>query len=112
MSSDGSTSPSRRGKYPQKYFFNLLEINESTMTHGTLSAIRTAASAYGRRYGIWLRVDPAPGGAHVTRMAKPLDKRTRTKLTIEERLTKVEDGVRFVAIMVTKIHKLLEESHE
>lgn len=59
---------------------------------------------------MWLKTEKAPDGAIVvTRVAVPIGSKRKHKVTIEERLQRLEDGQRFIAIMVTKIHKILED---
>lgn len=96
-----------------KYGFEQLQIGESVAIYGKEEAIRTSASEWGRRYGIWLQTRKALDGAIVVqRLEAPTRPTRKRKLSIEERLKQLEDGQRFIAIMVTKIHSLLEKSEE
>lgn len=89
------------------------------LVFGKLINIRTAASMWGRRYGFWLKVIPEKNGARVFRRAEPITVKSRVNLTIEQRLQRIEDGVRFISVLLVKLyqhsndpHKLLENELE
>ncbi len=64
------------GKFEQKYPFDELEIGESITITGIEGNIRSAASMWGRRYGVWLTTEHVDDGVvKVTRIPVPLERR-------------------------------------
>lgn len=95
--------------YRNKYHFEELTIGESIHIIGKIDAIRSSASMWGSRYGIWLRVKKAPQGGIVSRVSDPLHVETKRNLSIAERLSKQEDALRFISLMLIKIKDMIED---
>lgn len=96
-----------------KYNLHLLqEPGESMIIHGDGRLIRTAASMWGTRFGVWFSVNMEDGGYRITRLDAPPKKRLTRDLRLEERMDRMEDALRFNSIMLSKIHKLLQEREE
>lgn len=89
-------------QWPSKYKFNEIEIGESKFVHGQLKLIRGAASMWGRRYSIWLRVKKVPGGGMVTRFAAPIYSRRNEQL-------EVMDALRTLTLLVLDVKNKLED---
>lgn len=86
-----------------KYNFQLLSIGETQFTPGNPARIRSAASNWGRRYGIWLKTESVKDGCNVTRVAEPIRKSSQRKVETEVRLKRIEDGIRFLSVLVVKM---------
>jgi len=68
------------GTWHNKYHFQDLEIGESIEVCGVEQNIRSAASMYGTRYGIWLQCSRIDDGyTKVTRVESPIRPRKRTQ---------------------------------
>lgn len=94
--------------FKKKYPFDEIEIDQTIHLRGKLSAIRSAASMWGTRYGVWLTVAKVEGGAEVTRRATPTKQRS-VRVSLDQRLQRIEDGVRFLSVLTIRLMKKLEE---
>lgn len=81
------------GTWHNKYRFNELEIGESMEVCGIEQNIRSAASAWGTRYGVWLQVSRIDDGyCKVTRISEPIHARKK-ELTKHEQLCERMDAM-------------------
>ncbi len=81
------------GEWHNKYHFQDLEIGESMEVCGVEQNIRSAASMYGTRYGIWLQCSRIDDGyVKVTRIETPLRPRTKT-LSRHDRVVERLDAI-------------------
>jgi hypothetical protein len=81
------------GTWHNKYHFQDLEIGESMEVCGIEQNIRSAASMYGTRYGIWLQCSRIDDGyIKVTRIENPIRQRT-IRLSKHEQLCERLDAV-------------------
>lgn len=87
-------------KWEKKYNFDELNVGESVECIGVESNIRSAASMWGTRYGIWLQVNKIDDGVfRITRMAAPLQprqKRLHRIERIEQRLDAMTNLLRLI----------------
>jgi len=102
-------------RYGKKYYFDHLEIGESMFVAGRASNIATAASTWGTRYGIWLRVKRVEDGAVVTRLDGPIRRRAvetpdRKQLrSVEDSLDELKDAIRALTMLVLQLKTQIEE---
>lgn len=82
----------------KKYYFNELEVGESMEVVGIEGNIRTAASNWGTRYGVWLQVEKIDDGVmKVTRIDEPISpKRLSQYERLEERMDAMASLLRLV----------------
>jgi hypothetical protein len=67
----------------QRYPFNSLAIGESIVITGVEGNIRSAASMWGRRYGVWLSTERIDDGVvKVTRIPVPVSRRDFGRLEV------------------------------
>lgn len=97
-------SRSADGNWNKKYDFETLELGETKFYSGNPKAIRTSASMWGRRYGVFLhtKVD-GNRGCWVTRAEAPRRESSRRQLSIEQRLKRIEDSQRFICVILCKL---------
>ena len=90
-------SINKSGIFPKKYSYDQLEIGESMEVTGIEGNIRSAASMWGTRFGIWLSVTKIDDGImKVTRVNLPrLDKHSRMD-KLEKRVDAISDLLRLV----------------
>lgn len=93
MESHGETLKKEQSNitWGKSYEFNKLEVGESVEVVGIEGNIRSAASNWGTRYGVWLRVEKIDDGVvRVTRYDSPISQK---KLSQYERLEARLDAV-------------------
>ena len=80
-------------KWEKKYHFDELNIGESVEVCGVESNIRSAASMWGTRYGVWLQVTRIDDGyCRVTRLEAPVKYRQK-QLTKHEQVCERLDAI-------------------
>ncbi len=89
--------------FKRKYDFQTLDIGETQFFHGKIERIRSAASMWGTRYGVWLKVTRVPNGADVTRVESSFSTQRKVHVGINERLKRIEDGIRFLSLLVIQL---------
>lgn len=97
---------------PNKYHFEELEIGESKTyicEEVNEHALRQAATNWGTRYGFWLSVVKADDGYMVTRLEGPPTRKKVRNLLLQERMKRMEDGIRFLSVMVVQVKGMIEE---
>jgi hypothetical protein len=93
-------------------FHELTSLGDSiTLPRGcyNIARIRTAASNYGRRHGVWLEVSNVPDGIRIVRIAVPPSDKIGDRDSLSSRVRRIEDGVRFLCVTMIQIKNLLEE---
>ena len=83
----------RSGKFVPKYHFADLDVGESMVVVGNWTNIRSAAAAWGRRYGVWLSTHKiADKEIEVTRLdgPKPIRHGARMRPTHRQRQDQVD----------------------
>lgn len=84
---------SRDGLWEKKYHYEELKIGESIEVTGVEGNIRSAATMWGTRYGIWLQVAKIDDGVmRVTRIEAPLRERKK-KITRDALLDAKLDAI-------------------
>lgn len=96
--------------FKRKYDFAELEVGETKTFLGRLANIRSAASMWGTRYGVWLKVKKAPSGAEVTRVATSFSPQRTVRVTLDQRLQRIEDGIRFLSLLTIQLKKQIDET--
>jgi hypothetical protein len=97
-----------------KYQFETLEIGETMFVPGKLTAIRTSASMWGTRYGIWLRVRAVQDGAMVERVesAPGWQRGTHAQKKIRsvmDQLHEQKDALRAISLLLIQVLTILKE---
>lgn len=88
-----------------KYGFKNFHVGETTVFPLVYKNIRSAATMYGTRYGVWFNVEKRPDGFYVTRIEAPPSNKSKRKEALDIRLKRIEDGVRFCSIILVKLQK-------
>lgn len=82
------------GTWHNKYHFQDLEIGESMEVCGIEQNIRSAASEWGTKYGIWLQCSKIDDGyVKVTRISTPLRTRVSPGISKHQQLCERLDAV-------------------
>lgn len=97
----------------KKYHFDQLEIDDYAIMSGDGPNIRSSASTWGRRYGIWLSVTKHGKKWKITRLPGPLNfKREaehRRYISLEEAINKQHDALRTLTLLVLGLKKTIEQ---
>lgn len=90
-------------RYSNKYQFHLLDIGDSMFVPGRLENIRSAASMWGKRQSIWLRVVRAESGATVTRTEGPITK-------VRNQQLEIMNALRTLTLLVLEMKQKMEDA--
>ncbi len=109
MESAGETSKkalSDDGTWHNKYHFQDLAIGESMEVCGVEQNIRSAASMYGTRYGIWLQCSRIDDGyVKVTRIETPLRFRKRILSRHDRMLERLDAMAELLRLILEKLNE-------
>ncbi len=76
---------------------------------GQESHLRAAACMMGTRFGIWLSVRKVKQGFDVTRLDVPPSLGRKRKIAVEDRIKRVEEGVRFLCVLLVEVKAMIED---
>lgn len=100
----------KKGFPAKKYFFEALEMWESTEVVGSYLRLYNNCFAIGQRKGIWLKCEKIDNGARITRVpSSPYKPRIDKNKDVKEQLKDLKDALRFISIIVIRIDKKLNE---
>ena len=90
-----------------KYPFDGLQIGESVEVVGVEGNIRSSASMWGTRYGIWLQCEKIDDGRiKVTRIDTPVNYKKK------KRIDRLEEKIDMLAGLLLKIHEQLKNGYD